>query len=138
MQATLTGPYRKPAITGGNDRATQADFGGLALVKLSQVEPGLISRVSFTGALNECLRQDGREDQEIAAAIHISKGYLSKLLRSAWAAQAKRLVAFMRATRCVAPLQWIAWQMGYELSQRRKTEDEIREEVMQELRGRAA
>jgi hypothetical protein len=103
----------KPVDTGRNRVVVQQDCGGVAAMKEPhQVPHHLIGKLSFTGSLNECLRHDGREDQEIASAIHISKGYLSKLLRSVWQAQAKRLVAFMRETQCIAPLQWMAHQMG--------------------------
>jgi hypothetical protein len=86
--------------------------------------------MTFSGAVNECLRADGRDDQEIATAIHISKGYMSKLIRSVWAAQIKRLVAFMKETRCAAPLQKIADEMGYEL-RAKKTALEQRTELLE-------
>lgn len=118
----------KPADTEGNRVVTQRDFGGVAPVALHTLDASLIARCTFTGALTECLRHDGRDDQEIARAIHISKGYLSKLLRSVWAAQITRLTRFMRETRCAAPLQKIADEMGFELRPK-KSDLEMRAEA---------
>jgi hypothetical protein len=118
----------KPADTGGNGVVTQRDFGGVAPVALHVLDAALIARCTFSGSLAECLRHDGREDQEVARAIHVSKGYLSKLLRSVWAAQVTRLIRFMRETRCAAPLQKIADEMGFELRPK-KSELEMRAEA---------
>lgn len=116
----------KPVETTGNHVVPQRDFGGVAAVRELHVIAGEhLNRLTFSGALADCLRHDGREDQEIAKAIHISKGYLSKLLRSVWYAQARRLVAFMRETRCIAPLQWIAHQVGCDVVQRSTVQAEL-------------
>ena len=105
--------------------ASQRDIGGVALVRdMHMVEAHLVARCSFAGALNECLRHDGRDDHAIATAIHVSKGYMSKLLRCVWSAQSGRLVAFMRETRCLAPLQWMADQVGCELRPKKSALEE--------------
>jgi hypothetical protein len=135
MNASLCVENRKPADTGRNRVASQRDFGGVAAVRVALLEQHLIARMSFSGAINECLRHDGREDQQIAAAIHISKGYMSKLIRSVWAAQTKRLIAFMKETRCPAPLQKMADEMGYEL-RAKKTELEDRLEQAELMAAR--
>lgn len=110
----------------GNRVVPERDFGGLAsLGPPHALQPDSIFRVSFSGTLNECLRHDGREDQQIAAEIHISAGYFSKLLRGVWEAQIKRLVRFMRSTRCIAPLQWIAHQVGCDVVVRAPIETEL-------------
>jgi len=127
MDHSLAADRWKPADTSGNRVAVQRDFGGVAAVEIAMLDKRLVARASFTGCLNECLRHDGREDQQIAEAIHVSKGYLSKLLRSVWAAQAKRLVEFMRETRNLAPLQWMAHQVGCELVRRDAMAERIAE-----------
>jgi hypothetical protein len=110
----------------GNRVVPERDFGGLASLGPPHVLlPDSVIRVSFSGTLNECLRHDGREDQQIAAEIHISAGYFSKLLRGVWEAQIKRLVRFMRNTRCIAPLQWIAHQVGCDVVVRAPIETEL-------------
>jgi hypothetical protein len=130
MTASLSTEYRKPVDTDGNRVVAQRDFGGVAHVRFELLEPHLITKMTVTGSLNECLRHDGREDQEIASAIHISKGYMSKLIRSVWAAQIKRLIAFMKETRCPAPLQKMADEMGFEL-RAKKTALEQRTEILE-------
>lgn len=141
MDRSFAATQWKPADTGGNRVVAERDFGGVVEVRLVMLDAALVARTSFTGCLNECLRHDGREDQQIAAAIHITKGYLSKLLRAVWAAQVKRLVSFMRETKCLAPLQWMAHQVGCELVQldSRAAEVAALTQRLHELqRGRAA
>lgn len=75
----------------------------------------VVAQASFNGCLNEAARHSGKEDQEIADEIHISHGYMSKFMRGVAQSWAKRLVAFMRSTNSLAPLQWIAHQVGCEV-----------------------
>lgn len=79
---------------------------------LATLEISVLIRVTFSGALNEASKHSGKEDWQIADEIHISHGYMSKFMRGVGQQWAKRLVAFMRATHSIAPLQWIAHQMG--------------------------
>jgi hypothetical protein len=141
MDRSFAATQWKPGDTAGNRVVPERDFGGVSEVTLALLDAAVIERVSFTGCLNECLRHDGRDDQQIASAIHISKGYLSKLLRAVWAAQIKRLIAFMRETKSLAPLQWIAHQMGCELVMRDRRAAEVAElqaRLRQLQTGRAA
>lgn len=98
------------------------------------LEPVVLARVSFSGALNEAAKWSGKDDLTIAAEIHISPGYMSRAMRGVWQQWAKRLVAFMRATNNRAPLQWLAHQVGCEIvlhsareARLRQLEAEIRE-----------
>lgn len=79
---------------------------------LTVLEPFVLARVTFNGALNEAAKRSGKEDQSIADEIHISAGYMSRFMRGVGQQWAKRLVAFMRATNSIAPLQWLAREMG--------------------------
>lgn len=91
------------------------------------LDVAVLLRVSFSGALNEATKHSGKEDWQIADEIHISHGYMSKFMRGVGQQWAKRLVAFMRSTQSVAPLQWIAHQVGCELVVRASREARIRE-----------
>jgi transcriptional regulator with XRE-family HTH domain len=93
----------------------------------------LLSAASFSGCLNEAVRNCGMSDQEIAERIHISHGYMSKFMRGVAQQWAKRLVAFMRVTNSLTPLQWMAHQMGCRLVM----EDESARELAQ-ARARVA
>jgi hypothetical protein len=86
----------------------------------------VLARVTFNGALNEAAKLCGKEDQQIAAEIHISAGYMSRFMRGVGQQWAKRLVAFMHATNSRAPLQWIAHQVGCEVVLRAPQDAEIR------------
>lgn len=115
----------------------------LAEVAELQVLPlGLLSSVTFVGCLNESARHSGLDDHEIAESCHVSAGYFSRFMRSVGVQQAKRLVAFMRATRSLAPLQWLAHQMGCDLVMRSVVAAELaaaRARVAElERQGRAA
>ena len=87
----------------------------------------ILAKISFNGCLNEAAKHSGKEDQDIADEIHISHGYMSKVMRGVWQQWAKRLVAYMNATQSRAPLQWIAFQVGCDVVLRTERERRIRE-----------
>lgn len=106
----------KPEASTGNRSQEQKEMGLIGPVAEPSVLPGvLLTRISFSGALNEAAKASGMEDWEIAEKIHISAGYMSRFMRTVGQQWAKRLVAFMRHTNSRAPLQWIAHQMGCEI-----------------------
>jgi len=84
----------------------------------------VIEQASFSGCLVAAAHNSGKDDQEIADEIHICHGYMSRFMRGVAQQWARRLVAFMHATRSLAPLQWMANQMGCELVVRNRLEAE--------------
>lgn len=86
--------------------------------KPSQIEQAVVHRATFSGALNDAAKHSGMEDWDIAEKIHISHGYMSKFMRSVGEQWAKRLIHFMRVTGSLAPLQWLADQMGCDITVR--------------------
>jgi hypothetical protein len=121
---------------GAVDRQVKASVGkssqvGLALlgeVSAFQMLPAaLVSKTSFNGCLVEAARHSGLEDQEIADAIHICAGYMSRFMRGVAQQWARRMVMFMRTTQSLAPLQWIADQMGCDVVPRAVNAARIRE-----------
>lgn len=98
---------------------SQSAMGFLAEVAMPQiVPPTVVAQATFNGCLVEAARHSGMEDHEIADKIHISHGYMSKFMRGVCQQWAKRLVNFMRVTQSLAPLQWMADQMGCDLTLR--------------------
>ena len=103
----------------------QKEMPFLAEVKDAQTLPTeIVAKASFNGCLNEAVRNSGMDDHEIADKIHISHGYMSKFMRNVAQQWARRLVAFMRVTNSVAPLQWMAEQMGCDLRVRSQAQRE--------------
>jgi hypothetical protein len=102
----------------------------------------VVASASFSGCLVAAAQHSGKEDQDLAEEIHISQGYMSRFMRGVAQQWAKRLVAFMRATNSLAPLQWLAYQMGCELVARSAAEREamaLRARLLElERQGRAA
>jgi hypothetical protein len=83
----------------------------------------------------------GKEDQDLAPEIHISQGYMSRFMRGVGEQWAKRVVAFMRVTGSLAPLQWLAEQMGCDIVQRDPQAERIarlERELLAVKQGRAA
>jgi len=117
MDCTFDPTEWKPQASAGN--RSQA---GLALIgevpREQLLDQRVVSRSTFNGCLNEAVRHSGLEDQQIADRIYISHGYMSRFMRGVGQQWAKRLVAFMRETRSLAPLQWIADQMGCDITVR--------------------
>ena len=114
MDRTFSPGDRQLQATAG--KGWQAAMPFLALVPALQLLPThVIVAVTFNGCLVEAARHSGLEDQEIADEIHICHGYMSRFMRGVAQQWARRLVAFMRTTRSLAPLQWIAHEMGAEI-----------------------
>jgi hypothetical protein len=128
MGTSIAAQQWKPEESGGNRWGSQREIPTFGQVVFRRSDPQVIARRTFSGALNACLNHCGREHQHVAKDVHVSTGYLSKLLAGVWEAQQRRLVRFMQATQCVAPLEWTAEQMGFELRER-KTELERRAEA---------
>lgn len=128
MHRSLSPVDRKPeAITGNHWNVVDAPPALGPETAPSLLDPYLLARVTFSGALNEAAKSSGKDDLAIAAEIHISAGYMSRAMRGIWQAWAKRLVLFMRATNSRAPAQWIAHQVGCDLVVRTSREARIRE-----------
>lgn len=116
----------KPKASAGNHSQVSLPLIG-EVPRPHQLDGYVLRTASFNGCLNAALRFSGEEDQEIAAQIHISAGYMSRFIRGVGQTWAKRLVAFMRVTNSLAPLQWIADQMGCDIAQRAGKDALIRE-----------
>ena len=77
-----------------------------------------IGRSTWEGAIRYATQRSGMDDYEIADSLHISHGYMSKVMRGTAGLYGTRLVKFMKLTGSLAPLQWLADQMGCDLVQR--------------------
>lgn len=132
MDCTLNRPEWKPQETTGN--CTQLSMPLIGAVPGPQaLDLSVVRAASFNGCLQSARLHCGMDDHDIAIKIHISKGYMSKFLNGVAQTWAKRLIAFMRVTGSLAPLQWMANQMGCDIV--------IRNEVTRErdeLRARLA
>lgn len=82
------------------------------------LDGAVIDATTFNGTLCEAARYSGLDDQDIAEEMHICAGYMSRFMRGVAQQWAKRLVLFMRTTNSLAPLQWLAEQMGCDVVQR--------------------
>ncbi|AKJ28777.1 hypothetical protein AAW51_2086 [Caldimonas brevitalea] len=91
-----------------------------------QLPQALIHKASFSACLGKAALHSGMDDHEIADQIPISHGYMSKFMRNVGQQWAKRLVKFMHITQSLAPLQWIAEQMGCDVVLRSSKEARIR------------
>lgn len=70
------------------------------------------------GAMRYAAQRSGDDDFEIADAVGISHSYMCKVLKGTAGLHGTRLVKFMRVTKSLAPLQWLAEQMGCDVVQR--------------------
>lgn len=75
----------------------------------------LVEKITNVGALRYSVQLSGRDDYEIADAIGISHGYMSKVLKGTASLGERRLVKFMRETNSIAPLQRLGYEMGCEV-----------------------
>lgn len=111
--------------TVGTHRQCEMPF--LAIVQPPKlVDVGIVSVLSDVGALRLATQESGMDDYEIANAICISRGYMSKVLKGTAGLYGKRLVSFMRKTNNLAPLQWLAEQMGCDVVPRDSRAAEVK------------
>lgn len=95
------------------EKRSQVGMPFLSVVQgMQQLPVELVERVTFNGSLVEAARYSGLEDQQIAEQIHICAGYMSRFMRGVAYRWAQRLVEFMNETCSIAPLQWMAYQVG--------------------------
>jgi len=84
-----------------------------------------ISRASWDAVLRQAVQWSGKDDYEVADEISVSHGTMSKVLKGTAGLWGHRLVKFMRSTESLAPLQWLADQMGCDIVRRAPLETEV-------------
>lgn len=114
MNATVSPVDRQLKATTANHSQKPMPFMGL-VDELQVLPPTVLVRTTFNGCLNEAVRHCGMDDQLVAEALPVCKGYFSRFMRGVAEQWAKRLIRFMQITRSLAPLQWMAHQMGCDL-----------------------
>lgn len=126
MSATVHAVEWKPQDATGN--GSQLGLPGVigAVSRLQELEREFIARADFNGVLCAAARHSGMDDLRLSEEIHVSAGYMSKFMRGVAQQWANRLVLFMRTTRSLAPLQWIADQMGCDITVRSALDAERR------------
>lgn len=102
--------------------------GGLSVIDRPMpdvLEVEIVERSGFSKALADAALASGMDHYQIADRIHISHGYMCKFMKGVGEQWAKRLVAFMRKTGSLAPLVWLADQMGCDVVVRHKIAAEL-------------
>lgn len=115
----------KPQATTGKHWQAEPSVSG-QIPRPEPVELELIERSGFNKALSDAAERSGLDNYQIADRIHISHGYMCKFMRGVGEQWAKRLLAFMRVTSSIAPLVWLADQMGCDVVVRHKMSAELR------------
>lgn len=126
MQSTVSRVEWKGEETTG--KHPQGGFPFLAQVRapaLAEIE--FIRAAPAPATLRYAVQRSGKDDHEVADEICISHGYMSKVLHGTAGLHNARLVAFMRSTGSLAPLQWLADQMGCDVVQRDSRAAEVAE-----------
>jgi hypothetical protein len=117
---------RKAVETIGKDRQAPLGFLGAVRAPLRMADE-LVARISAVGALRYAVQLSGHDDFEVADEVGISHGYMSKVLKGTAGLHSGRLVRFMRVTNSIAPLQWLAQQMGCDVVVRDSRAAEVAE-----------
>ncbi|ALV06676.1 hypothetical protein DES44_2153 [Roseateles depolymerans] len=87
----------------------------IELPPLQLANVAFIRRCSWDSSLRYAVQNSGADDYEVADDIPVSHSYMSKILKGTAGLHGQKLVTFMRRTRSLAPLQWLAEQMGAEI-----------------------
>jgi hypothetical protein len=126
MQSTMSQVEWKGKESSGNHSQVGFPF-------ISAVTPPALADIDFirastaAAALRYAVQRSTKDDFEVADEISISHGYMSKVLKGVAGLHGGRLVAFMRATNSLAPLQWLAEQMGCDVVPRDSRAAEVAE-----------
>lgn len=130
------------ASAGKPEGCTQRELALIgALPPMHRLGEAAVARLDFSGCLVHAALHIGLTDAQIAEQIHVCAGYMSRFMRGVAQAWARRLVAFMRATQSLAPLEWLAMEMGCEVVPRSAAAARVRqleEELARLTGGRAA
>lgn len=106
----------------------QREMPFFAAVQAPQIAPTeFVARSTWEGAIRYSTQRSGMDDYEIAEGLHISPGYMSKVMKGTAGLYGSRLVRFMKLTGSLAPLQWLADQMGCDIVQRDPAKARIQE-----------
>ena len=126
MQSTLNRTEWKGEESTG--KHSQGGFPFLAQVRRPALaDPAFIRSAPAPAALRYAVQRSGKDDFEVADEINISHGYMSKVLKGTAGLHNARMVAFMRSTGSLAPLQWLAEQVGCDVVQRDSRAAEVAE-----------
>ena len=114
------GNHKQPLATTGNQTASaQRELALIGVVSpLHRLGDEAVAKMDFSACLGHAAMHLGLSNEAIADEIHVCHGYMSRFMRGVAQAWARRLVAFMRTTQSLAPLEWLALEMGCELVQR--------------------
>jgi len=112
--------------------ASQREMGFLAEVKAPHLAcDSFITQASWDGVIRYAVQRSGKDDYEVADEMNISHGYMSRVMRGTAGFTGARLVKLMRVTGSIAPLQWIADQMGYELKPKQSEKEALKARLAQ-------
>lgn len=126
MSPTLHRLDWKDQETSGNALQVQRAFPMLSEVPpMCTADAEFVRLASWDGACRLAAQQSGKTDFLVADEVSISHGYMSKILKGKAGLYGKRLVKFMLATHSLAPLQWLAEQVGCDVVPRSVQSAEI-------------
>ena len=136
-------PLTNPKDRDRPGKVSTAQSGESAVTELPPMQLAdleFIRTCSWDAALRYAVQRSGSDDYEIADDIAISHGYMSKVLKGTAGLYGPRLIKFMRRSRHLAPLQWIAEHVGAEvvLRDRRAAEVAALRARLVELQGERA
>jgi hypothetical protein len=121
----------RPAEWKGQDSSGKDSTDQRALALLGAVPPmgfadmDFVGRSSWEGTMRYAVQRSGKDDYEVADDVGISHGYICKILKGTAGLYGRRLVRFMQHTQCLAPLQWLADQVGCDIVPRSSQAAEI-------------
>jgi len=126
MRTSVQRSEWKDRASRGKDSTDQGQLGLIGAVPpMGAAEADFIERCSWEGACRYAVQRSGKDDFEVADDIGISHGYISKVLKGTAGLWGKRLARFMRQTQCIAPLQWLANEVGCDVVPRSSQAAEI-------------
>jgi len=108
---------------------------GLQEVRPPQMtDKEIVKRVpTFLDAIRVSMNLSGTSHQKISNELEVDKGHMSRILSGKANFSLNKLKHLMMLCGTLLPLQWLAYQMGYDLVKREKSANEIKDEELKRL-----
>ncbi len=102
---------------------TQREMPWLSEMRRPQMADAALvnNRRDMLEAVQLCVQLSGEKNEALRQSLSVTKGHFTKIMQGAASLPLRKLPALMRQAGNIAPLQWLAHEMGYELQEVSKT-----------------
>lgn len=110
------------------DEQQNFSMGPMEVRQPALIEAQIIKRIpTYKEAIRQCIYLSGMTVKGIAHELEIDQGHMSRIMSNSAHFPDDKLPDLMTTCANYAPLQWLAWRMGFALSKQTAQQREIEE-----------